>query len=169
MPIWLIDSKESDGIVSKLIHGDRVGKSGKLMVGCCAVILDQSKQKVLLTRRTDNGRWCLPGGQMEPGESVTETCAREVWEETGLQVTIGKLIGIYTSPHRLVEYADGNRFQLVSFSFEAEVTGGVLGLSNETTEFGYFSRDELDTLDLMEHHVERIDDAFSGQEVTFVR
>ena len=48
---------------------------------------------------------------MDPGESVTEACAREVWEETGLQGRVGKLIGVYSDPHQLVEYADSNRFR----------------------------------------------------------
>jgi hypothetical protein len=69
----------------------------------------------------------------------------------------------------LIEYADGNRFQLISFSFEAEVMGGKLGLSDETTAYGYYSLAEIKGLDLMEHHYERILDAFAGQEVPFVR
>jgi ADP-ribose pyrophosphatase YjhB (NUDIX family) len=155
--------------MAKLIFGERVGKNGKLMVGSAAVIFDQARQRVLLTRRTDNGRWCLPGGRLEPGESVVEGCAREVWEETGLQVRVGKLIGVYSNPHRLIEYADGNRFQLVSFCFEAEVVDGTLGLSDETTEYGYFSLEEIASIDLMEHHHERIVDALAGQETPFVR
>src|SRR5688572_4881264 len=118
--------------MAKIIHGQRISKLGKLLVGSSAIILDATRQKVLLTRRSDNGRWCLPGGQMEAGESAAETCQREVWEETGLHVQVGRLIGVYTNPHRLLEYADGNRFHLVSFSFEAEVLHGELALSNET-------------------------------------
>jgi 8-oxo-dGTP pyrophosphatase MutT (NUDIX family) len=155
--------------MAKLIHGERIGKLGNLMVGSCAIIFDQARERVLLTRRTDNARWCLPGGRLEPGESIVEGCAREVWEETGLQVQIGKLVGVYSSPDRLIEYADGSRFQLVSFSFEAEVTGGMLGLSDETTEYGYFLPVEIEQMDLMEHHQERIADAFAGQVTTFVR
>ena len=106
---------------------------------------------------------------MESGESITETCAREVWEETGLQVKVDRLIGVYTSPHRIIEYADGNQFQLVSFNFEAIPVSGTLGLSDETTAYGYFSQEEIEDLDLMEHHYERIADAFSAQKTTVVR
>ena len=154
--------------MARLIYGDRVGRSGHLMVGSCAVILDADK-KVLLTRRTDNGRWCLPGGRVEPGENVSEGCAREVLEETGLEVAIGRLIAVYSTPDMLVEYPDGNRVQLISFSFEAEVTGGSLRLSDETTDYGYYARDELDAIDLMEHHRQRVADAFVGQVATLVR
>jgi 8-oxo-dGTP pyrophosphatase MutT (NUDIX family) len=155
--------------MAKIIYGERIGKQAILKVGCAAVIFDPNRQKVLLTRRTDNGRWCLPGGGMDAGESAAEGCAREVWEETGLIVAIDKLIGVYTSPHRITEYIDGNRFQFVSFCFEASVIGGELGLSNETTEVGYFSPGEIETIDLMENHVERISDAFAGRVATFVR
>ena len=106
---------------------------------------------------------------MDPGESAEETCIREVLEETGLEVKVTRLVGVYTSPDIMVEYADGNRIQPVAFSFEAEVIGGELGLSDETTEYGYISVDELDTVDLMEHHRERIDDAVPNLAAAFFR
>ena len=90
--------------MAKIIEGERIGKLGRLALGCSATIFDSSRQKVLLTRRTDNGRWCLPGGRTESGESVIETCERETLEETGLEVRVVRLLGIYSSPHRLVEY-----------------------------------------------------------------
>lgn len=155
--------------MSKLIFGERIGRGALLRVGSAAVIFDETRQKVLLTQRTDNGRWCLPGGMMEPGESAAEGCVREVWEETGLQVVVKRLLGIYTSPHHITVYSDGNRVQYASFCFETEVIGGELGLSNETTAYGYFSRGEIDELDLMEHHIERVADAFANELTPFIR
>ncbi len=153
----------------KIIQGDRVGKLGHVILGCSAVIFDESGQKILLTRRTDNGRWCLPGGRMDPGESVTETCVREALEETGLQVKVKRLIGVYSSPDYLLEYADGERCHVVALNFEVEVIGGTLGISNETTEYGYFSQDEIKGMDLVEHNIPRIADAFAAQECVFVK
>lgn len=155
--------------MAKIIQGERIGKTGRLLVGSSAIIFDPTRHKILLTRRADNGRWCLPGGQMETGESAAENCQREVWEETGLHVRVTRLIGIYTNPHRLLQYADGNSFHLVSFSFEAEIQHGELTLSNETTEFGYFTPAEIEQLDLMEHHRERITDALLNQPAAFLR
>jgi ADP-ribose pyrophosphatase YjhB (NUDIX family) len=155
--------------VAKIIAGERIGKLGRLALGCSATVFDSSRQKVLLTRRTDNGRWCLPGGRAESGESVVETCLRETLEETGLEVRIVRLLGVYSSPHRLVEYPDGNRYQIVALNFEVEPIGGALTTSDETTDYGYFSWDEIARMDVMETHVERLTDVFSGQPTPFVR
>lgn len=155
--------------MAKLVYGERIAKQAKIRTGCSAMIFDDTRQKVLLTRRTDNGRWCLPGGGIDSGESAEEACVREVWEETGLQSRVTRLIGIYTDPHMIVEYADGNRNQIIALSFEVEATGGTLSLSDETTAYGYFSRDEMKQIDLMEHHRLRIDDAFKNQDAAFIR
>ena len=106
---------------------------------------------------------------MDPGESASETCVREVLEETGLDVRVTRLVGVYTSPNLIVEYAGGNRVQPVAFSFEAEVIGGELGLSEETTEFGYFTLEEMETIDLMEHHKERIQDSIENRVASVFR
>jgi ADP-ribose pyrophosphatase YjhB (NUDIX family) len=155
--------------VAKIIEGERIGKLGKLALGCSATIFDASRQKVLLTRRTDNGRWCLPGGRTDAGESVIETCIRETLEETGLEVRVVRLLGVYSSPHRLVEYPDGNRYQIVALNFEVEPIGGALAISDETTDYGYFSWEEIGQMDVMETHVERLTDVFSGHPAPFVR
>ena len=152
-----------------LLYGDRIGKQGRLVPACDAVIFDSSREKVLLTRRSDNGQWCLPGGAMDPGESVTECCAREVLEETGLVVSVGRLIGVYSTPHRITEYADGNRKQALDLVFEAVRISGELGISDETTEAGYFSPEQMRSMEIMELFRERVDDAFVSQEAAFLR
>ena len=106
---------------------------------------------------------------MDPGESAAECCAREVLEETGLVVSVGRLLGVYSSPHRILEYADGNRRQGLTLSFEAEIIGGELGLSDETTAFGFFSPKQMESMDVMESSYDRVEDAFAGQEAAFVR
>ncbi|MBZ0275176.1 MAG: NUDIX hydrolase, partial [Anaerolineae bacterium] len=90
-------------------------------------------------------------------------------EETGLKVSVSHLVGVYSSPDFLVEYADGNRVQIVALHFEAQVTGGMLGLSDETTEVGYFTLPEIAAMDVMEHHRQRITDALAFQSFAFVR
>ena len=106
---------------------------------------------------------------MESGESVSETCVREVLEETGLEVDLGRLIAVYTSPDMVLYYDEDHQYQVISFHFAATVTGGELGLSNETTDVGYFSLDEIQTMDVMEHHLQRIEDGLLGKKETIVR
>ena len=153
----------------RIIRGERVGKQGRLAVGCSAAVFGPMKQKILLVRRADNGRWSVPGGYMEPGESVTEACAREVLEETGVRVRVGQLVAVYNSPHILLEYPDGNRLQLVVLHFAAQPVGETLRTSEETTEVGYFSRADIERMDMGGFDRQRIDDAFAAQAAAFVR
>jgi ADP-ribose pyrophosphatase YjhB (NUDIX family) len=66
-----------------------------------AVIFDR-RGRLLLQRRSDGGRWGLAGGSVEIGESVTDAIRREVAEETGLDVAVGRVVGIYSDPRRQV-------------------------------------------------------------------
>jgi|TARA_B100002003_G_C14072291_1_gene515898 8-oxo-dGTP pyrophosphatase MutT (NUDIX family) len=90
--------------MAKIIEGERIGKTAPLKVGCAAAIFDESHKKLLLTRRSDNGQWCLPGGGMEPDESTAEACEREVLEETGLHVTAD-------TPHRYLYVSAPNHIE----------------------------------------------------------
>jgi len=92
---------EGGHCMAQYAYGDRIGRTAQLKLGSSAIVLNQAGDKILLTRRTDNGRWCLPGGGMEVGESLEECCMREVWEETGLTVRVVCLLGIYSTPHRV--------------------------------------------------------------------
>ncbi len=83
---------------------------------------------------------------MESGESAAEACEREVWEETGLKVRVTRLIGVYSNPDQLIIYKDGNKVFMVVMSFEAEIIEGEIGLSDETTDFGYFSLAEMEAM-----------------------
>ena len=94
----------------KIIQAERAGKNGRLAVGCSAAVFDKNKERILLIRRADNGKWAVPGGYMDAGEDFSEACAREVYEETGLRVEVKRLISVYTNPHLLLEYPDGNRW-----------------------------------------------------------
>jgi ADP-ribose pyrophosphatase YjhB (NUDIX family) len=155
--------------MSQVLYGDRIGQEGELRIGSCAVIFDEDREKVLLTRRADNGLWCLPGGRMEPGESIEECCCREVFEETGLMIRTTRLIGIYSNRDQLVVYKDGNKVQMLVLSFEAAITGGALGTSTETMEARYVAFDELDTLEFHDRHKDRILDALASSPVPVLR
>jgi ADP-ribose pyrophosphatase YjhB (NUDIX family) len=155
--------------MTQVLYGERFGKNGKLRIGCSATIFDEARQKVLLTRRLDNGLWCLPGGHMEAGESVEECCAREVFEETGLQVRVKRLTGVYSNPDQLVVYPDGNQAHFVVMNFEVEIIRGKLSISDETSEAGYFSLTEIASMPMHDRHADRIEDALKGQAEAYIR
>lgn len=155
--------------MAQIIRGERVGAQGQIRVGCSAAIFSDAGDKILLARRSDNGLWHMAGGGLEPGESTTEACAREIREELGLEIEVRRLIGVYSSPDILVRYADGNAFQFVSLFFEAAVRGGEPRLNDELTEWGYFSLEEARRLELMGNHAQRLEDAFALGRETYIR
>jgi ADP-ribose pyrophosphatase YjhB (NUDIX family) len=103
--------------MTQIHDSERISKQGKLRLGCSAVLFDDTHRKILLTRRTDNGMWCLPGGMIDAGESVSEACEREVWEETGLRAHVIHLTGVYSDPNNMVVYRDGNQVHIVVLNF----------------------------------------------------
>ena len=155
--------------MTQVLYGDRIGKEGALRLGCCALIFDTARKKVLLTKRSDNGLWCLPGGKMDSGESIEECCMREVFEETGLEVRPRRLIGVYSNRDQLVVYPDRHKVQIVVLSFEAEITGGKLGLSDETTDAGFYALTEVKQMPMHGRHAERILDALEERQSPIIR
>jgi ADP-ribose pyrophosphatase YjhB (NUDIX family) len=136
--------------------------------GVAAVIFDG--ERVLLQRRDDNGKWGLPGGSVEPGESVRTAVVREVHEETGLDVEPVRLIGVYSDPanHQVITYPDGNVIHYVSTVFECAIRGGTLTCGCESLDLAFFPTDRLppDTLPISRI---RIADALARQVEAFVR
>jgi len=154
--------------MTKVLYGERISRQGKIRLGCSAAILDE-QGRVFLTRRTDNGQWCLPGGRMESGESAAEACEREVWEETSLHVRVKRLVGVYSHTDQLVVYPDGNKAHIVALHFEAEIINGTPALSNETTEFGYFTLEQVEGLEMLGRHKERILDTLEKHSQALIK
>lgn len=145
--------------MTHVLTGERIGRTGRVAVGANAIVFSADRGAVLLVQRADNGQWCLPGGFMDPGESIQETAAREVLEESGIRIDVGRLVGVYSDPNRVVEYADGNRYQFVILLFEAVPVGGQLSGSPETLAARYVPLAELDSLEMVHDHRERVRDA----------
>jgi ADP-ribose pyrophosphatase YjhB (NUDIX family) len=136
--------------------------------GVSAVIFEEGR--VLLQRRDDNRMWGLPGGGVEPGESVRQAVIREVHEETGLTVEPLRLIGVYSDPanHQIVSYPNGEVVHYVSTTFECRVLGGVLTTCAESLELAYFDPDALPP-DVLPLALIRLRDALARHPVAFVR
>lgn len=98
--------------------------------GVAVVVLDGSR--ILLTRREDFAVWCLPGGAVDDGESLAQAGIREVREETGIEVELTRLVGVYSRPR----WWGGGMHSTV---FAGRPIGGVLAADpHETTGAGYF-------------------------------
>ncbi len=131
--------------------------------------------ELLLMQRSDNGHWGLPGGYVECGESVATATAREVYEETGVEVEVGRLIGVYSDPARqVIAYPErdgvcGARIQAVNLCFEARPVGvGTPTTPEETLAQGYFPSDALPA-PLVPIHQIRIDDAVTADPAASIR
>ena len=137
--------------------------------GTTGVIFNENGE-VLLQKRSDNGWGGLPGGGVDIGESIEQCVVREVFEETGLHVTVKRLIGIYSDPkhYSVMSYPGGDAVQYVSVSFECEPQSGELRISDESTDIGYFAVDSLPDNTLLSSQL-RIKDALAQRPEPFIR
>ncbi len=106
-----------------------VGKARIIVPGAAMLIRDEAGQ-ILFTQRADSGRWHLPAGFMDLGESIAETAVREVREETGLEVVPARLLGVYAGVEDQITYPNGDPVQNCSNFFECRVVGGRLRLND---------------------------------------
>ena len=120
------------------------------LVPAASAVVINNEGKILLHRRTDNDLWALPGGAMEIGESISETVVREVKEETGFDVVIERLVGIYTNPKHVVAFSDGEVRQEFSICFACRTVGGKLTTSDESFEAAFFTPEEISGLAMHE-------------------
>jgi len=114
---------------------DPAAPKANSIVPSANVIVVNNQGEILLIRRTDNGNWAVPGGGIDPGESITDTAVRETLEETGITCEINGLVGIYTNPRHVIRYTSNNEVrQEFSIVFTARPTGGQLRPSSESAE-----------------------------------
>lgn len=135
-------------------------KANSLVPGGSALVVDEHG-RVLLQRRTDSGNWALPGGTMDIGETLDQCVVREVKEETGLDIEITGLLGIYTDPQHVIAYADGEVRQEFNITYYGRVIGGELAVSHESTDVRFIDSAELDHIPIhdtvrlrLRHHAE---------------
>ena len=125
-------------------------------IGAFGIIFDEQK-RVLLVHRRDYDLWNLPGGTLEDFESPANAVKREVKEETGLEVEVSKLLGVYNKENK----------NDMAFSFLCKVVSGEITLNDEADKIEYFEVDKFPT-NTAPKQVERIKDALlNSDEVIF--
>jgi ADP-ribose pyrophosphatase YjhB (NUDIX family) len=128
--------------------GNNVLPDGNGRSTVVVLVFLEKEGKILLVRQDYGKRyWSLPGGVMEPGESIEQAAVREVKEETGLDIRVVRVVGLYSKP---TEYA-------IAVTLEGEILGGWLQPANEISECGFFPADQLPT-PIRDHLRERIAD-----------
>ena len=130
---------------------DRIGHD-RIFLNVAIVVVVNDKGEVLLQKRSKTeSRWGFPGGVIELGESADEAAVREAREETGLEVQIENLLGVYTRYYD--EYANGDKAQPVAIVFTGSAIGGKLATdNNETFELSFFAPDTAPTLFNAQHN-----------------
>lgn len=119
----------------------------EMILGVNAIV--EKKGRILLIRREDLGIWALPGGLIEPGETLEQATIRETEEETGVKVQIQKLTGIYL---RTIPF-----FENTLLAYRCRYQSSIPTFSKETRNLGWFSLDEI----------KRIAPSFVGQIVSY--
>ena len=106
--------------------------------------------RVLLQKRGDSNKWGFPGGAIELGETPEEAAIRELKEETGLDVTIDSLIGIYTDSD--MKYPNGDNAQSIAIVYKLKALSGELICDNkETIDLKFFDVDKLPEMFCKQH------------------
>jgi 8-oxo-dGTP diphosphatase len=119
----------------------RVGPDPLVLPGAMALIRD-AEDRILMLRRTDTGKWWLPGGLLELGESLAATAVREVKEETGLEIEPFRLAGIFAGYQ--AQFASSDKLFPFSAWFDCRIVGGLLVPDHvEADRAEYFPMDNL--------------------------
>ncbi|SER38789.1 NUDIX domain-containing protein [Lentzea albida] len=101
-----------------------------------------------MIRRADNDKYAIPGGQQEAGETLTQTAIRETKEETGFDVSVIDLIGLYSNPNHVIAYDDGEVRQEFSICFRAHLIGGSAKTSSESKEVVWVPENQIENLNI---------------------
>ena len=144
---------------------DKVGDE-TIILNFSGVIITNDRGEILLQKRSDKEHiWGLPGGALEIGESIEEAAIRELKEETGLDIQVDYLIGVYSK--YFTEYPNGDKAQSICYLFKGNVVNGVLSCDNkETFDLRFFSTNNIPKV-FLQQHADMINDFLQGKRGIF--
>jgi ADP-ribose pyrophosphatase YjhB (NUDIX family) len=122
-----------------------VGTIPLILVGAVVIITD-NENRILLQKRMHHpvGRYGLPGGLMELGESTMETAQREVYEETGLKVSNLNLIDVFSGKEHFIKAPNGDQFYVVVTAYWTKEFSGTLEINDEESmSLDFYHMDDL--------------------------
>lgn len=106
--------------------------------------VENDQEEMLLVKIRRDGQWVFPGGQVEFGENLIDGVMREVKEESGIDVTVSHLTGIYSNTATYPGHSGVKTVPTkVMFDFVCEAIGGELIKSNETADSRWVSKDKV--------------------------
>jgi 8-oxo-dGTP pyrophosphatase MutT (NUDIX family) len=144
---------------AEFYHDPLAPKINSLRPAAFASVRDGSG-RLLLVRRADTLNWELPGGKVELGESAPQAAVREVLEESGVEIRVLGLCGVYTDPGHVMAYLSGEVRQQFALCFHAlPLAGEPRPDQDETIGAGWFATAELDEIDIHPSVRLRIDHA----------
>jgi 8-oxo-dGTP pyrophosphatase MutT (NUDIX family) len=120
-----------------------------LLIPAAAALVEDDAGRLLLVRQSDTGQWAAVGGAIDPGESPEQAAIREAAEETGLQVTIDRLVGVVGGGEFEVTYPNGDRVAYISTVYSAHATSGEIRVDDdEVIEASWFRIVDIVAMDL---------------------
>lgn len=120
-----------------------------------------------MLRRTDNGLWTIPTGGLKNNESIRGCAIRECLEETGIEIEVTGLVGVFSDPAHVIAYFHGDKLnevrQPVNVCLHARPIGGTLRPApKEASEVRWYEPGDLDSLDVHPAIRRRVTHALSG-------
>ncbi len=149
-------------------YNDPNAPTANAIVSAAVAFVQDSDGRVLLVRRSDNGLWALPGGGHEIGETIAACAERETFEETGYQVRVTGLIGVYSDPAHVIAYDNGEIRQEFALSFRAKLVTGQAETSSETPGVAWAARADLDNYPMQPWIRIRIDHGFEDRDQPYI-
>jgi 8-oxo-dGTP pyrophosphatase MutT (NUDIX family) len=120
-----------------------VGHRPLMLTSAATVVMDGDR--VLVGRHTLGDRWVIPGGAIDPGETPAQAAAREMLEETGYEVEIDALLGVFGgTPEHRIEYPNGDVVDYMMVTMKGHIVGGEPSPDpEEISELAWMTLDEL--------------------------